>query len=73
MRKSTSQNSKSTGIWLVDHRQVRALLLVVTKRSNKVHDVGVILVLYDTMFHMLNDSKIEQSLAVFLFRSESPS
>lgn len=25
MRKSTSQNSKSTGIWLVDHRQVRAL------------------------------------------------
>ena len=26
--KSTSQNSKSTGIWLVDHRQVRALVLV---------------------------------------------
>ena len=25
MRKSTSQNSKSTGIWLEDHRQVRAL------------------------------------------------
>ena len=25
--KSTSQKSKSTGIWLVDHRQVRALNL----------------------------------------------
>ena len=25
--KSTSQNSKSTGIWLEDHRQVRALIL----------------------------------------------
>ena len=32
--KSTSQKSKSTGIWLVDHRQVRALLLAKTAASH---------------------------------------
>ena len=37
--KSTSQKSKYTGIWLVDHRQVRALIdlqinLLICKRLN---------------------------------------